>query len=145
MDKKEFIQRLRANRIIKGNRPTYIYLRKNVGNIYRGKRSDFILSINKNELYFQKITFFKGLKPKDDFILNIKDFIHFKIITYNILFSSLCLYDKDRNFIEINYDTRRKDSYETEVNMNDIVKRLVDAGITELVYESEDQNEESND
>ena len=143
MDKKEFIQMLRANRIIKGNRPAYIFLRKNFGNIYNGKKSDYILSINKNELYFQKITFFKGLNPKSDFVLKVNNFIRYKIINYNMLFNSLCLYDKNGNFIEINYETSRKDSYETEVNMNDIVKRLKEAGLTELVYDSEEENEES--
>ena len=144
MDKKEFIQTLRSNRIIKGNRPAYVYLRKNFGNIYKGRKSDFILSIRKNELHFQKVTLFKGLRPKDDFTLNINDFVHFKFIAYNILFNSLCLYDKDRNFIEIHYDTKRKDSYETEVNMDDIVKRLAEAGLTPL-KDSEDDYEESND
>ena len=144
MDKKEFIQMLRANRIIKGNRPAYIFLRKNFGNIYKGRRSDYIFSISKHQLFFQKVTLFKGLKPKSDFILNVNDFIHYKIINYNMLFNSLCLYDKEGNFIEINYETSRKDSYETEVNMNDIVKRLEEAGLTELVYDSEEENEESN-
>ena len=64
-------------------------------------------------------------------------------VSYNIFFSSLCLYDKKRNFIEIHYDTKRKDSYETEVNMNDIVKRLKEAGLTEL-KDSEGNHEESN-
>ena len=145
MDKKEFIQYLRNNRIIKGNRPAYIYLKKNFGNIYKGKKSSFILSIRNNELIFQKVTLFKGLKPKDDFILNIKNFKHYKFLALGILFNVLYLYDNDRNFIEIYYDIRRKDSRETEVNMNDIVKKLVEAGLTELPEESEDYDEESND
>ena len=135
MDKKQFIQELRANRIIKGNRPAFVYLRKNVGNIYKGKKSKFILSIKNDVLYFQKVTFFKGLKPKEDFTLNIKDFIKYRFISYGVFLSSLCLYDGKRNFIEINYDTRRSDSYETEVNMIDISKRLIEAGLKELVYE----------
>ena len=47
--------------------------------------------------------------------------------------------------ILINYDTNRSDSYKTEVNMNDIVKRIKEAGLDELVYDSEEENEESND
>ena len=132
MNKEQFIQKLRADRIVKGNRPAYVYLRKNFGNIYNGGRSDFILSIRNNELIFQKITLFKGLKPSSDFKLKISDFKSFKFISYNMLVNVLCLYDHNRNFIEIYYDTKRSDSYETEVNMNDIVKRLVDAGVTPL-------------
>lgn len=145
MDKKEFVQYLRNNRIIKGNRPAYVYLKKNFGNIYNGKRSDFVLSVRKNELIFQKVTMFKGLRPQEDFILDLNNFIHYKLISYNILFNSLCLYDKDRNFIEIYFDINRKDSYDTEVNMSDIIKRIQEAGIQELLDESEDYNEESND
>lgn len=134
MDKKEFIQYLRNNRIIKGNRPSFVYLRKNFGNIYNGKRSNFILSIKDNILHFQKVTFFKGLKPAEDFKLNVSDFINYRIIEYNILFKSLCLYDSNRNFIEIFYDTNRKDSPITEMNIEDIAKRLKEAGLNEITF-----------
>lgn len=143
MNKEEFIQHLRNNRVIKGNRPSFVYLKKNFGKIYNGKKSNFVLSIKKNELYFQKVTFFQGLRPNEDFVLDINDFKHFKFISYNMIVNVLYLYDKDRNFIEIFYDCKRKDSYETETNMNDIVKRLVDLGLTELPEEIYD--EESND
>lgn len=141
MNKEEFIQNLRANRIIKGNRPAYVTLKKNFGNIYNGRSSDFILSIRNNELIFQKISLFKGLKPALDFKLKMSDFKHFRFVSYNMLVNVLSLYDYNRNFIEIYYNTKRKDSYETEVNMNDIVKRLVDAGITELPIEEENYEE----
>ena len=145
MDKQQFIQELRSNRIIKGNRPAFVYLRKKVGNIYKGKTANFILSIRGNELFLQRVTFFKGLRPKEDITLNLNDFVNFRFISYNMFFSSLCLYNKDRNYYEINYDTNRSDSYQTEVNMNDIVKRIKEAGLDELVYDSEEENEESND
>ena len=137
MDKKEFIQYLRINRIIKGNRPAFIYLKKNFGNIYNGKKSNFILSIRKNELIFQKVTFFKGLKPQDDFILDLNNFLYHKVIKYNILFNSLCLYDNDKNFIEIFFDINRKDSHETEINISDIIKKIIEFGIKELPSEEE--------
>lgn len=143
MDKKEFIQYLRINRIIKGNRPAFIYLKKNFGNIYNGKKSNFILSIRKNELIFQKVTFFKGLKPQDDFILDLNNFLYHKVINYNILFNSLCLYDKGKNFIEIFFDINRKDSHETEINISDIIKKIIEFGIKELPSE-EDYDEKSN-
>ncbi len=144
MTKKEFIQTLRVNRIIKGNRASYITLKKNFGNIYKGKKSDFIMSITKNELYFQKVTIFKGLKPELDFKLNISEIKHFNVTSYQGLFNTLCLYDHDRNFLEIHFDGISKESRENVVNINDIIDRLVQAGVTKLP-ELEDQNEESND
>ena len=144
MTKKEFIQHLRVNRIIKGNRPAYITLKKNFGNIYKGKKSDFIMSITKKHLIFQKVTIFKGLKPELDFALNISDLKHFNITSYQGVFNTLCLYDSERNFLEIHFDGISQESRENTINIDDIIKRLAEAGVTELPDE-EENNEEFND
>ena len=144
MTKKEFIQYLRVNRIIKGNRPAYITLKKNFGNIYKGKKSDFIMSITKKQLIFQKVTIFKGLKPELDFALNISDLKHFNITSYQGVFNTLCLYDSERNFLEIHFDGISQESRENTINIDDIIKRLAEAGVTELPDE-EEFDEEFND
>ena len=143
MTKKEFIQHLRVNRIIKGNRPAYVTLKKSFGNIYKGKKSDFIMSITKKELIFQKVTIFKGLKPELDFSLNISDIKHYNITSYQGIFNILCLYDHNRNFLEINFDGVTQEARENAINIDDIIKRLVEAGVTELP-KMEEYDEESN-
>jgi hypothetical protein len=142
--KKEFIQHLRVNRIIKGNRPAFVTLRKSFGNIYKGKKSDFIMSITTKELFFQKVTMFKGLKPELDFSLKISDLKHFNITSYQGVFNTLCLYDHNRNFLEINFDGVTQEARENAINIDDIIKRLAEAGVTELPNE-EENNEESDD
>ena len=132
MTKKEFIQSLRANRIIKGNRPSYVTLKKNFGNIYKGKKSDFIMSITNTDLHFQKVTIFKGLKPTLDFKLSISDIKHYYVTTYQGLFNTLCLYDHNKNFIEIHFAGINKEDRENVININDIIDRLVKLGVTKL-------------
>ena len=143
MTKKEFIQYLRVNRIIKGNRPAFVTLKKSFGNIYKGKKSDFIMSITKKELIFQKVTIFKGLKPELDFSLNISDIKHYNITSYQGIFNILCLYDHNRNFLEINFDGVTQEARENAINIDDIIKRLAEAGVTELP-KMEEYDEESN-
>ena len=143
MTKKEFIQYLRVNRIIKGNRPAFVTLKKSFGNIYKGKKSDFIMSITKKELIFQKVTIFKGLKPELDFSLNISDIKHYNITSYQGIFNILCLYDHNRNFLEINFDGVTQEARENAINIDDIIKRLVEAGVIELP-KMEEYDEESN-
>ncbi len=139
MQRREIIMNLRANGKLKGVKPCMIFLKNNLGKIYNEGQADFVMSIKGDILYFQKITFFlKRLKPADDFTLNlniIKEYAFFKKSFSN----TLCLYDKDKRFIEINYNKGIPDTFPTEDNINRIIKILEQKGIKEI-YKEEDEN-----
>ena len=60
MGRKETIMEMRVNRLLKGKKPCYVYLRQNNGQIYEGGQSDFIMTITDNFLHFQKLSFSGG-------------------------------------------------------------------------------------
>ena len=67
MGRKETIMEMRVNRLLKGKKPCYVYLRQNIGQIYEGGQSDFIMSITDNFIHFQKLSFFlRRYKPEKD-------------------------------------------------------------------------------
>ena len=117
MDRRYIVQSLRVNGQLKGVKPCVIFLKKNNGDIYLNGMATFVMSIKNDKLYFQRIsTFFHELKPKDDLELDLNRFesyVHVSRSYYNIL----CLYCKNRNFIEINYDKGTADTYPTEDNI----------------------------
>ena len=131
MDRRYIVQSLRVNGQLKGVKPCVIFLKKNNGDIYLNGMATFVMSIKNDKLYFQRIsTFFHELKPKDDLELDLNRFesyVHVSRSYYNIL----CLYCKNRNFIEINYDKGTADTYPTEDNIRRIIEELNKLGIKE--------------
>lgn len=145
MRQKEILMNVRSSGHLKGLKPCYIFLKQNIGKIYNGTQSDFIMSLKGKTLYFQKITlFFKKLKPKEDFELNLAMFKEYALFRRTIS-NVLCLYDKNKNFIEIHYHKGVPDTFITEDNIARICKVLDELGIKEIYKEAEDNaNEESN-
>lgn len=140
MQRKEIIMDIRTSGYLKGLKPCYVFLRQNIGKIYNGTQADFIMSLKNKTLYFQKLSFFfKKLKPKDDFELNITKFKQYAI--FNRTFENvLCLYDRNNNFIEIHYHKGIPDTYITEDNISRICKILDEEGIKQI-YNNDEEDE----
>lgn len=133
MNRKEIILYYRTNRLLKGHKPAIIYLKQNIGKIYDGGQADFILSVRENELVFQRLSFFtKKLLPAKDFTLGIARLKSYNLREVNLVTNCLTLYTVEKFFIEIYYNTKTADTYETERNIQDIIKLLEDKNIKEM-------------
>ena len=123
MDKRERLLEMRRTRKLKGLKPCFIYLKNNIGKIYNGGRAKFVMSLENNNLYFQRLTFFNNLRENDDFYLNCKRFKTYDETDSGII-KTLILYDDEGRYIEIFYKARRKDSASTEENIYRIIEEL---------------------
>ena len=129
MDRQAYLQDMRLDGTLKGMKPCFVFLKFNRGKIYNGGLSDYIMSLKDDVLHFQKIThWFKVLKPKEDFDLNTKRFVEYRIITRTTC-NALALYDTEGFYIEIWYDKGFRSTYQTEVNIDRIIKELTSKGL----------------
>ena len=55
MERRELLLQMRKNHTLKGLKPAFVSLKINSGKIYTGGNANFILSLDKNILFFQKI------------------------------------------------------------------------------------------
>lgn len=133
MKRREIILFYRTSRQIKGHKAGIIYLKANSGKIYNGGQSDFILSIGKENLFFQKISFFmKKLVPQKDFNLALSRIKSYNLREQNLVTNCLTLYTFEKYYIEIFYNTKTADTYETEMNIAEIIKILESRGVKPL-------------
>ena len=124
MDRKGILLDLRNEGKLKGLKPCFINLRPNIGKIYNGGSGTFIMTIRDNTLYFQKLSFFlHRLLPSEDFSVNAKRFVEYKIDRRTAL-AVLYLYDSEGRFLQIIYQIGTKESFSTEDNISRIVKEL---------------------
>ena len=136
MDKKQRLFEMRKSNKLKGLKPCFIFLKNNVGKMYNGGRANFIMSYNKETLYFQKLTFFNNLSEKEDFEINAKRFINYQMFDFGIT-KMLTLVDKNGMFIQVFYKVRRKSSITTEDNIERILAELKKLGIKEVDLDAE--------
>lgn len=132
MNRKEILMQYRNTKRIKGIKPAYVFLKRNIGKIYNGTSAKFILSIRDNKLIFQKLSFFNNLKPNLDFEINLLKFKEYVYCKMNQYTCSLILYDKNGKFIEIFYNCGLPDTYLSEDNMARIIKDIEHLGIKEV-------------
>ncbi|MDE5715508.1 MAG: hypothetical protein K2I42_05180 [Anaeroplasmataceae bacterium] len=133
MNRKQIILEYRTSGCIKGHRPAIVYMKKNIGKIYLEGQADFILSIGKEHLYFQKLTLFlKKLQPSHDLKIAILDIASYNLRTYNLVTNCLTLYTMDRRFLEIYYNTKTADTYASEQNILKIIELLKEQGKMEV-------------
>ncbi len=130
MNRKAIILKYRTSRMIKGHKPAIIFLSRCVDKIYDGGQADFIMSLGKEYLYFQRLSFLtKKLLPKKDFKLAIDCISSYMVVQKNIVTNVLTFYTKERNFIQINYFLGTPDTCESEENIKSIIKELNARGI----------------
>lgn len=132
MKRKEIILFFRTNRLLKGHKPAVVYLKQNRGNIYNEGQADFIFSISKDRLHFQRLSFFtKRPLPEKDFSFERENIKSMNVREVNVVTNCLTIYTFKRNFIEIYYNTKSPDTYETEDHIASIVKLLKEQGVKE--------------
>lgn len=133
MNRKDLVMQYRAARQIKGHRPGIIFLKRNIGKIYNGGTADFIISIGKENLYFQRLSFFtKRLMPEKDLAIHLPRIKTYNLRPVNTLTKCLTLYTAEKFFIEIFYYCNLADGYETEENIASIIQMLQEQGVKEV-------------
>ncbi len=124
MDRQQFLLEMRQNHTLKGRKPCFISLRFNSGKIYNEGYSEFIMSFKDGKLYFQKLTkFFKKLKPSEDFELNAKRFIEYRIEERSYI-NTLYLYDDTGRYIDICYQVGKAENASTIANIQRIIDEM---------------------
>ena len=124
MDRRGILLELRNEGKLKGKKPCFVSLRNNIGKIYNGGGGTFIMTIRDDTLHFQKLSFFlHRLMPGDDFSVNAKRFIEYKIDRKTVL-ALLSFYDRDGRFLPIIFQTGTKETYASEDNIARIIKEL---------------------
>lgn len=132
VSRKDTIMEMRVNRLLKGKKPCFIYMRQNKGEIYMGGQSDFIMTITDNFIHFQKLSFFlRKYQPKGDLKLDRKSIKYFTHYNMNIATNTLILYTVDKKFIQVFYNCGVVDTIETENNISDIINLLKEQGVKE--------------
>lgn len=133
LNRKLIILENRTKGLLKGHRPAIVFLKKNQGKIYEGGAGDFIMSIGKDALHFQRLSMFtKKLVPEKDFMLPLHRIKSYHLRTVNIITNCLTLYTTEKFYIEISYNTKTPDSYESEMNIQSILKILKERNIMEM-------------
>lgn len=133
MNRKQIVMEYRTSGMLKGHRPSVIYLKQNNGNIYTKGTADFIMSIGKEYLYFQRLSMFtKRLLPNKDFSIHLPRIKSYHIRIQNPVVKCLTLYTFEKFYIEIYYYIKTADTYETETNITYIIKMLEERGVTEI-------------
>ena len=136
MDKHQILMDLRNEHKLKGLKPCFVILSSANGKLYTGSTSDFIMSLKKGVLYFQRLSMFlHNLKTKDDVSYPINIFIEYNIIKKNGFTSMLYLYTKEGNYIQISYQTGLSDTQSTEYNLSKILEELEENGIKQVKTE----------
>lgn len=142
MQRRQIVMNLRTSGKLKGGKPCMVYFKSNLGKIYTEGRSDFVMSLSKDVLHFQKITtFLRRLKPSEDLsfpISRFKEYTFFRSTFYN----TLCLYDAEKKYLEIHYNVGIADTFPTEDNISRIIKVLEEKGIKEIDLEKDVMKDE---
>lgn len=132
MQRRRILMELRGAGKIKGVKPCIVFLKRNMGKMYNQGTADFVMSVNKYSLHFQKLSLFlRRLQPKDDFSIDLRIIkcYSFMVHSYN---NTLTLYDANNRFLEINYHKGIADTFTTEDNINRIIKSLEEMGVKEI-------------
>ena len=132
MNRKQIILENRTAGLLKGHRPSIVFLKQNGGKIYTEGTADFIMSISKENLQFQRLSFFtKRLLPQKDFSVSLSRFKSYNLRQINLAVKCLTLYTVEKFFIEIFFYVNTADTYESEMNIAAILKMLEERGVKE--------------
>lgn len=133
MNQRQIILEYRTSGQIKGHRPSVIFLKQNGGKVYTKGTADFIMSIGKEKLYFQRLSFFtKRLLPSKDFFVELERFKSYNLRKVNPVVKCLTIYTIEKNYIEIFFYMNTRDTYESEMNIVSIIKQLEERGVKEI-------------
>lgn len=139
MNRRQIILYYRTNRMLKGHKPAIVSLKKNIGKIYKGTQADFIMTLGKEYLQFQRISFFtKKLLPEQDFKIALKRIKSYRFEKINVAIRKITFYTFENFFLEIEYASGTSDTYEGETNISDTLKALESMGVKEIKDEGTD-------
>jgi len=145
MQRRRIIMELRNTGKLKGVKPCIVYLKRNMGKIYNEGQADFVMSMNKTMLHFQKLSLFlRRLQPKEDFSIDLRimEAYAFTVRSFN---NTLTLFDRNKRFIEIHYHKGIADTFTTEDNIDRIIKVLEEMGIKQINFEKDVMGNEEPD
>ena len=101
------------------------------------------MTLRENTFYFQKLSFFlHRLVPNEDFSVNVKRFIEYKINKKTAI-AVLYFYDKEGRFLPVMYQIGTPNTFSTEENISRILKELEEK--YGLKMEDEDYGKEEPD
>ena len=130
MNQKQTILEYRTSGQIKGHRPSVVFLKQNGGKVYTKGTADFIMSLGKEKLYFQRLSFFmKRLLPTKDFDVELSRFTSYNLRQVNPVIKCLTIYTIEKYYIEIFYYVNTRDTYESEMNIAFVIKQLEERGV----------------
>ena len=133
MDRKNFLLGMRKDGKLKGDKPCYVMVKYRIEN--KRYRGEYIMSLRNDKFYFQKVNrLFEMLRPNDDFELNVKDFIGFKIEGLNHR-NACILYSKEDEVISFEYMVGLRETFSTEENIERISKVLIEKGLKRIEEE----------
>lgn len=133
MNQKQIILEYRTSGQIKGHRPSIVYLKQNGGKIYTKGTADFIMSIGKEQLYFQRLSFFtKRLLPNKDFQVELSRFKSYNMRQVNPVVKCLTIYTFEKFYIEIFFYANTRNTYLSEDNIASTIKQLEERGVKEI-------------
>lgn len=133
MDHKEIINKYRSAGQIKGVKPAIVRLRTNKMSLFTDSTGNFIISMKKNVLYFQRLSVvFKKFIPNLDFQLNLLNFKQYQLVALNKLVYCLYLFDKKDRFIEIFFNYGTPETYISYDAILRMIKEFEKIGITEM-------------
>lgn len=130
LDRRSILLEMRKSSQLKGVKPCFVLVKyKTEERTYSG---EYILSMNKTVLYFQKISkFFSLLHPKDDFQMDITKYCAYKFLHLRGR-SNFTLYKEDGETFSIDYMTGTRETFATEDNMVRIAKELKALGLQDM-------------
>ena len=133
MNQKELILKYRTAGLLKGHRPCVILLKKNNGKIYMESAADFLMTIGKENLHFQRLSLFsKKLLPEKDFAVSLARLKSYNLRQVGMVMKCLTLYTVEKFYLEVFFYFNTRDSYVTNDNMASIIKMLEEKCVKEL-------------
>ena len=130
MNRKQIILEYRTSGLLKGHRPSIVFLKQNRGQIYKEGTADFIMSIGKENLHFQRLSFFmKRLVPNKDFSFSLSRIKSYNLRQINLAVKCLTLYTVEKFYLEVYFYANTRDTYESEMNIASVIKILEERGV----------------
>ncbi len=141
MKYKDLTMKLRAAKVLRGEKPCVVTIPKNDGKVYSGKRDElYVMTLTKdNMLYFHGLSrWYKDYEPSKDFRIKLDGIVSYSKEFVNKHTDRYVLVTKNGGlFFPIVFFHGLKDTYETDVNTEAFIRRMKSLGIKEDVNDGQ--------